>query len=198
VLASVLPGVRELRAPLVAGYLWLLLLWLVVGGRFPSADESKPVALDRLYDLASVISAIGLAAAASIAAYLLGSLAVEAQSGVRRLIDASRESKTLGMARDEARAREIAMVRLLDVSPALHSEVDRPAAEATFRAAIAPPLAALSIYAAVVITPICVVGVVLAGLLAAQAFLFNEKAGRAFQTATQARDELKVYGRPES
>jgi hypothetical protein len=28
ILASALPGFRDLRAPLTAGYLWLILLWI--------------------------------------------------------------------------------------------------------------------------------------------------------------------------
>src|SRR3954451_13308783 len=30
VLANALPGVRELRGPLVAGYLWLLFIWMLL------------------------------------------------------------------------------------------------------------------------------------------------------------------------
>ena len=30
ILASALPGFRDLRAPLIAGYLWLMFLWILI------------------------------------------------------------------------------------------------------------------------------------------------------------------------
>ena len=44
--------------------------------------------------------------------------------------------------------RAIVKTRLLDISAALHSEVDRPDAEATFRMVLWPPLALISAYLA--------------------------------------------------
>jgi hypothetical protein len=72
-LASLLPGLRELRAPLAAGYLWLLLAWLALGGRVPEESEATGIAA-RLYDIRDAASALGLAVAISFVAYLLGSL----------------------------------------------------------------------------------------------------------------------------
>jgi hypothetical protein len=40
--------------------------------------------------------------------------------------------------------RDLLKTRVLDVSDALHAEIDRPDAETTFRMATWPPLAALS------------------------------------------------------
>jgi hypothetical protein len=54
VLAGLLPGVRELRAPLAAGYLWLLYGWLTAANSFPSAGETKPEAIERLYGVSLV------------------------------------------------------------------------------------------------------------------------------------------------
>lgn len=51
-LASLLPGLRELRAPLAAGYLWLVVGWLLLHDRIGTgSDTSASVdALVRLKD----------------------------------------------------------------------------------------------------------------------------------------------------
>ena len=69
--AQLLPGLRELRAPLAAGYLWLLALWIALEPVIP--DESRGVleSLERFEQRAGPLS---LAAALTFAAYLLGSL----------------------------------------------------------------------------------------------------------------------------
>ncbi len=71
-IANLLPGIRELRAPLAAGYIWLLVGWLLLHDRIPG-DGDAPVVSD-LYDLADIVGRVGVAAAASLAAYLIGSL----------------------------------------------------------------------------------------------------------------------------
>jgi hypothetical protein len=73
VLASLLPGIRDLRAPLAAGYLWLLDLWLVLNHRIPSSTEATGP-LEALYRLHGVVSAVGTGIALSFAAYLVGVL----------------------------------------------------------------------------------------------------------------------------
>jgi hypothetical protein len=77
--SSVLPGLRELRAPLAAGYLWLVTAWLVLGDKLPTAMEVKPAPLDRLYRLEPVLSDVGLAVVASVVAYVVGSIAIDVQ-----------------------------------------------------------------------------------------------------------------------
>ena len=72
-LASLLPGVRELRAPLAAGYLWLLAAWLLFYDEIPSREEATG-AVDAFYGLNDEATAIGLAIALSFLAYLIGSL----------------------------------------------------------------------------------------------------------------------------
>ncbi|ADI04389.1 hypothetical protein SBI_01268 [Streptomyces bingchenggensis BCW-1] len=52
VFASLLPGFRELRTPLAAGYLYLLSLFLFVADHIPTKSEVQ-APLDRLYDIAS-------------------------------------------------------------------------------------------------------------------------------------------------
>ena len=72
-LASLLPGVRELRAPLAAGYPWLLAAWLLFYDEIRSRDEATG-AVDTFYGLNDAATAIGLAIALSFVAYLIGSL----------------------------------------------------------------------------------------------------------------------------
>jgi hypothetical protein len=54
-LASAIPGLRDLRAPLVAGYLWLVVVWIAVGPSTPiAAHASGPVATS-VVDLAHTV-----------------------------------------------------------------------------------------------------------------------------------------------
>jgi hypothetical protein len=76
-LTNVLPGLRELRAPLAAGYLWLLFAWLVWGDELSQAKSAETAnkartPLDRFFELEPVVSSIGLAVVASVVAYVLG------------------------------------------------------------------------------------------------------------------------------
>ncbi len=72
-LGSLLPGLREVRAPLAAGYLWLLALWLFYGGDNPDRSDARGL-IERLYELEGLVSEIGLAVAVSFLAYLVGTL----------------------------------------------------------------------------------------------------------------------------
>jgi hypothetical protein len=73
VLGSLLPGIRDLRAPLAAGYLWLLAGWLLFHSRVPGRGEATG-ALDALYALDDATTSLGLAVALSFLAYIIGSL----------------------------------------------------------------------------------------------------------------------------
>ena len=75
VIASLLPGVRELRTPLAAGYLWLLSFWLLFDPIFPSREEATGVyeSISRLIEEGSIV---GLGAAVSFIAYLVGTVYV--------------------------------------------------------------------------------------------------------------------------
>jgi hypothetical protein len=75
VLMNLLPGLRELRAPLVSGYLWLISAWLLVGqwkwlpsGRPPGDGE-----VARLWDLGGTLGRTVVLAAVTFLAYLIGS-----------------------------------------------------------------------------------------------------------------------------
>jgi hypothetical protein len=85
--ANLLPGVRELRAPLAAGYLWLLFAWLILPIERPTAKAAKQDTgtLGRLYELEPLVGPIGLAVVVSIAAYLLGSLTLGLAPWWRRM-----------------------------------------------------------------------------------------------------------------
>ncbi len=72
-LTNLLPGIRELRAPLAAGYIWLLTIWLIAEPAIPEKGEAQGVVAS-LYRLAEGLSPVGLGVVASFAAYLVGSL----------------------------------------------------------------------------------------------------------------------------
>jgi hypothetical protein len=59
VLSSLLPGLRELRAPLSAGYLWLLVLWIAFDPLIPSEDDAGGIG-DSLSALGEAVSAIAI------------------------------------------------------------------------------------------------------------------------------------------
>jgi hypothetical protein len=75
-LASILPGIRDLRAPLVAGYTFLISLWLFIApdGKPPSSDSGYGL----LYRLGQFTGRAGVVAAASVVAYFLGTLLQQA------------------------------------------------------------------------------------------------------------------------
>jgi hypothetical protein len=75
-LASLLPGLREARAPLISGYLWLLALWLAFGTSLPGRDSNPTYG--HFWEVLDAIGPLGTAIAVSIAAYLLGSLVFSA------------------------------------------------------------------------------------------------------------------------
>jgi hypothetical protein len=156
VLTSLLPGVRELRAPLAAGYLWLLLVWLTVAGSLPNKREAHG-SFERLYDLEPLVSTVGIAVVASVGAYLVGSLAIDAQVFLGQvalyLLDkAGGRARWIGSRigpgwfSAEHSERETRKVRLLVLAPAWHAEVDRPDSEATLCMALWPPVTALVVY----------------------------------------------------
>jgi hypothetical protein len=70
--SSLIPGVREVRAPLAAGYLWLVCAWLLLEPHAPSAEDDR--IYGRMAELADAVGPIGRALAISVVAYLIGSL----------------------------------------------------------------------------------------------------------------------------
>ena len=240
VLASVMPGVRELRAPLAAGYLWLLWAWLVWGTNLPDQDDvSGP--LGRIYDLQPIVSAFGVAVVASVAAFIVGSIAIEIgdaaldwlvplvnwvqslehvrldrllrdPAGNRRLPGGSALEATVREVAQEAdetsparweipavvertlsSERDVLKTRLLQASADLHSEVDRPDNEALFRSALWPPLAAISIYMGVVVSPVWFIALLLPALLIWQQRRQRREADDALATAIACDEALQTF-----
>lgn len=76
-LSSLLPGFREVRAPLVSGYLWLFLLWLLLEARDALPTKSDGELYRDLFRLGDLIGPVGLAAVASVIAYVAGSLVTQ-------------------------------------------------------------------------------------------------------------------------
>jgi hypothetical protein len=72
-LSNLLPGLRELRAPLAAGYLWLVSWWMIVAPHF--LDETKFTGpLRSAVSLVNASNVLGAGIFLSSAAYLIGSL----------------------------------------------------------------------------------------------------------------------------
>ncbi|WP_427165976.1 hypothetical protein ACQF4J_16690 [Streptomyces sp. C1-1] len=72
-LANLLPGLRDVRAPLSAGCIWLLTLWLIVEHRVPTREQAHGVWAS-LYRLGGLLGPAALLASAAFAAYLIGAM----------------------------------------------------------------------------------------------------------------------------
>jgi hypothetical protein len=70
--SALVPGLREVRGPLLAGYLWMLAIWLSLGDRLPNSESDE--VFRRLWEAGEAIGPVGRAAAASVVAYLIGIL----------------------------------------------------------------------------------------------------------------------------
>ena len=91
-------GIREIRAPLAAGYLWLLCGWLVLD--LPSGDElDAPVR--EVVDLAQRVPDSVVAIAVSFAAYLIGSLSEDLFTRLSRRLPAARQLSVEPLSRRE-------------------------------------------------------------------------------------------------
>lgn len=73
-LGSILPGFRDLRTPLVTGYLYLVAVWLLAGESRILPHEPTNTFQARLQDLANELDRVTTFAAVSLAAYLVGSI----------------------------------------------------------------------------------------------------------------------------
>lgn len=72
-LANLLPGLRDLRAPLSAGFLLMLALWIAFYPELPSRSPRSGF-WSTVFAIEELISPAGLGVALSFAAYLLGSV----------------------------------------------------------------------------------------------------------------------------
>jgi hypothetical protein len=74
-LASLLPGLREVRTPLAVGYLWFVNFWLLFSDRLPrTSSEAHGYVWPRLFELGGIMGRAAVVAAVSFGAYLFGSL----------------------------------------------------------------------------------------------------------------------------
>jgi hypothetical protein len=91
-LASLLPGLREVRTPLAVGYLWLLVTWLQFADRVPRLRPEGGRLVPALFDLENLLGHGAVLAAASFLAYLIGALLSLPLEGrvATRLFDAIR------------------------------------------------------------------------------------------------------------
>ncbi|HJT95625.1 MAG TPA: hypothetical protein VJ777_27400 [Mycobacterium sp.] len=72
ILASALPGFRDLRAPLAAGYMWLVFAWVLIKPDITTRPSNEVAAA--VYDLASSAGPIWIGLATGVVAYLVGSV----------------------------------------------------------------------------------------------------------------------------
>jgi hypothetical protein len=79
ILASIFPGVREVRSPLAAGFLWLTCGWLLFRNSFTQASLHEGIARD-LASLANWLGKPALFVVASFVAYLIGLLSTSISS----------------------------------------------------------------------------------------------------------------------
>jgi hypothetical protein len=82
IISNLLPGLRDLRAPLAAGYLWVVGLWLLLVDIVPPHGSATGV-LAHIYALANYLGQGTVLAAVSFTAYLIGSvLSVDADGPI--------------------------------------------------------------------------------------------------------------------
>src|SRR3954447_24050591 len=81
ILANALPGFRDMRAPLTAGYMWLVFAWLLLRPNLDRRPSSEVAAT--LFDLGQDAGRIWVAIAVGTVAYLAGSVSL-AVSGLLR------------------------------------------------------------------------------------------------------------------
>lgn len=74
-LSNLLPGLRELRAPLAAGVLWLLAAWIAWEPLIPS-KETATGGMQSVYRLRGFVPELAVGAGAAFLAYLVGSVSV--------------------------------------------------------------------------------------------------------------------------
>jgi hypothetical protein len=76
-------GLRDLRAPLVAGSLWLLVGWLALDPSTPLADHARSGVASSLVDLAETVGPAATAAGVSVFVYVIGAISVSLPGLIR-------------------------------------------------------------------------------------------------------------------
>lgn len=85
-LSSLLPGFRHLRAPLVAGFLWLIAAWVIFYGDLDKETERGP-GFGALEALRDQTSGVGFAIAIGFIAYVAGALSESLTTPLGLFID---------------------------------------------------------------------------------------------------------------
>lgn len=83
-LQSLLPGLRHLRAPLTAGYIWLFALWLTSRDALVSQSQLLDVS-SRIAEIATWAGKPATLAAITLLAYLVGIISIAVTTGVGRI-----------------------------------------------------------------------------------------------------------------
>jgi hypothetical protein len=73
-LLNLLPGLRDLRAPLAAGYLWLAAGWLYFAPELPASVNEAWGVLKDIYRVIQASSPVAVAAGLTFVAYVIGIL----------------------------------------------------------------------------------------------------------------------------
>jgi hypothetical protein len=68
------PRSEELRTPLATGYLWIVVIWLLLHDSVPDSTEHAQGRIKSLYPLGTFVGDAATLAALSFVAYLLGSM----------------------------------------------------------------------------------------------------------------------------
>jgi hypothetical protein len=71
-IANLIPGLRDIRAGLAAGYLWLAAIWLLVYDNVPTTSNEATGLWESIFQLEGAASALGIGVVLSFGAYLLG------------------------------------------------------------------------------------------------------------------------------
>lgn len=141
-LSELVPGVRELRSALAAGYLWLIFGWLLLHDDI--GDAGGPIS--DLVDLGEAATDVGLGIAASFVAYLVGSLSEDLflRWFIRWMDKMGLKQRYAGDSEDVERIADAELMR--EELSRLENSADRAQAEARLRVALVPPLLAIVIY----------------------------------------------------
>lgn len=73
-LASLLPGLRDVRTPLTVGYMWLAFLWMIGAGAILDEIRASESYTSHLLDTVSGFGSVAVVGVISLAAYLIGIL----------------------------------------------------------------------------------------------------------------------------
>lgn len=122
ILSSALPGFRDLRGPIIAGYVWLLFAWLIVTPDIDTRPDSRIGG--PLYDLAQEIGRFGVVVAVSVAAYLIGAVSGEITRALRRIRRLQPRLPFMALDRGEMQARVSQTLDMLE-APGLPDAVVR-------------------------------------------------------------------------